>query len=242
MSRSNPTQNISHPCTRWFEWAGDKGVVRYYDKESKKNVEVGSNFKFIFLDSLSGVTGWHEKSQSGIVSNEVRDAKKDVMEVRSFKGGPLVTGIYSQIKEKVAFLGGYFATNIYIAYKGASGLEIGSLRLGGAALNSWIEFQKRNRMLLLEKAVRITGFEEGTKGKIVFRTPKFELEDATPESNAKSIELDKVLQKYLEQYLKKPVDEQHTTAQPDAPSDYDQEPLPEEPPATASETANPDDF
>ncbi len=40
MSRSNPNEIIPNPSTRWFEWGGQSGNVRYYDKEKKENVVV----------------------------------------------------------------------------------------------------------------------------------------------------------------------------------------------------------
>jgi hypothetical protein len=43
MSRSNPTDGARNPATRWFEFASgmDGGFVRYYDKESEKQVALG---------------------------------------------------------------------------------------------------------------------------------------------------------------------------------------------------------
>ena len=35
MSRSNPTDNTPNPAVRWFEWNGEQGGIRYYDKDKK---------------------------------------------------------------------------------------------------------------------------------------------------------------------------------------------------------------
>ena len=91
MSRSNPTEGIKNPSTRWFEWAGgaDGGFIRYYNKDTEKQEKVEGAFTFLLLDELSTVKGWHEPSESSIFANEVRDTRQDVFVVRSFKGGEL---------------------------------------------------------------------------------------------------------------------------------------------------------
>lgn len=87
MSRSNPTDGIKNPATRWFEWAGgDEGGIKHYDKEAKADVKVALPFTFLLLDELSTVKGWHEPSESGIYANEVRDTRQDALVVRAFKG------------------------------------------------------------------------------------------------------------------------------------------------------------
>src|SRR3990167_9486263 len=136
MSRSNPGANgAANPAVRWFEWNGEHGVVRYYDKDAKKNVDVGSEFRFVLLDERGSVRGWHDPSQSGIYSNEVKDTRQDVLVVKAFKGGPLAEGFYKDIKDRVNAVGGQFNANCYIAFRNGDGaLTIGSLRFKGAAL------------------------------------------------------------------------------------------------------------
>jgi hypothetical protein len=179
-------------------------VVRYYDKDEKKNVDVGNDFAFLVLDELGVIKGWHDASDSGITSNEVRDTTAEPFVVKSFKGGPLVQGFYRDIKDRVGNIGGQYCTNIYLAYKSATGaLAIGSLQIKGAALGAWMEFRKAHRKDIIEKAVRIKGFTEGKKGKIVFRTPKFTIVDTTEDTNAQAVALDKELQEYLNGYFSK---------------------------------------
>jgi len=205
MSRSNPQENgTPNPATRWFEWNGEDGVIRYYDKEKQERVDVGHDFGFVLLDELGSVTGWDDASGSRIYSNEVKDTRQDVLVVKSFKGGPLVEGLYKAIKDRVNSLGGSFTTNCYIAYKNGHGeLSIGSLRLKGAALGAWMDFRHEHRAELYSKGVRIVGVEEGKKGRIVFRVPVFKIVDLTEETNNAAVALDKQLQAYLATYLKK---------------------------------------
>lgn len=201
MSRSNPTENhLPNPSTRWFEWNGELGSVRYYDKTDKVNVDVGSDFTFILLDQLGSVGGWHDASQSAIYSNEVKDTRQDALVVKAFKGGTLAEGIYQQIRDKVSAVGGQFVATCYIAYK-TQHLNLGAIRFKGAALNAWVEFTKANRAGLYSKAVRISGFTEGTKGRVIYRVPKFSLVEVSDETQAAAVALDVELQTYLKAYF-----------------------------------------
>jgi hypothetical protein len=205
MSRSNPSENgTPNPATRWFEWNGELGVVRYYDKETKKNIDVGSDFTFILLDQLGTVKGWHDASDSGIYSNEVKDTRQEVMLVKSFKGGTLAEGIYASIKDRIKAEGGQFVANCYIAFKnGNGGLKLGSLRFKGAALGAWMEFCKSNRADLYTKAIHIGGFTSGKKGRIEFRMPVLSTLAISADTDKAAVELDKVLQEFLRSYLKR---------------------------------------
>ena len=247
MSRSNPTDNSPNPSTRWYEWDGSNGEIRYFDKEAKSlkdptkkgsNIPVKMPFGFILLDELASVRGWHDASDSGIFSNEVRDTRAEPLLVKSFKGGLLAEGFYSAIRDRVAAHGGHFTTNLYIGYKDAQGnLQIGSLQLKGASLNSWVEFRKANRVDVYKKAIVITGFVEGKKGNIVFRTPVFAIKDISEKADTEAKALDQLLQHYLKGYFARTATDK--VARPAAPAEGVQEhpeevpqeePEPEEPP------------
>lgn len=234
MSRSNPHDNGSpNPAVRWFEWNGEKGGIRYYDKDAKENVEVGAEFKFMLLDQLGSVRGWHEASESGIYSNEVKDTAQDVMIVKAFKGGTLAEGVYKDIKDRVNSLGGKFNANCYIAFKHGDSLAIGSLRLKGAALGAWMEFIKAHRAEVYTQAIALTGYTEGKKGRVIFRVPVFKLAPLSDASNKVATALDMELQKFLAGYLKRNKREQveATPAAEDDEPDYDA-PYPDDDPPT----------
>lgn len=205
MSRSNPTENTPNPAVRRYEWNGEAGTIRYYDKEAKKNVDVGTDFTFLLLDEMASVGGWDDSAGtngSAIYSNEVRDTRTDVLVVKSFKGGIIAEGLYAQIKNAVMVQGGQFVAKCYIAFKEDGGaLAIGSLSFKGAALAAWMEFRKQNRAELYKNAVRIHNFTEGKKGKVVFRTPVMKVAPITPATNAAAVALDKHLQEWLTAYL-----------------------------------------
>ncbi len=230
LSRSNPSENgTPNPAARWFEWNGENGTVRYYDKEAKQKVEVGSDFTFLLLDQLGSVGGWHKSSDSGIYSNEVKDTRQDALIVKSFKGGTLAEGIYADIKDKVKSQGGQFVANCYIAFKNGGGkLAIGSLKMKGAALRAWMEFGKEYKGDMYSKAIRINGFTEGKTGKVVFRMPVFSVKDTTVETHTAATALDQSLQTFLSGYFKRTkrdqVEEPHHVSDQDMDSDnYDNE-------------------
>lgn len=228
MSRSNPIENIPNPATRWFQWDGAKGLVRYYDKEASnpaaktgqgRNVELALPFHFVLLDELSSVRGWSESLGSGIYANEIRDVKSDVLIVKAFKGAPrpIAEGVYSAIRDRVKAAGAHFVTNCYIGYKLGERLILASLQFKGAALSAWMEFKRSCPTSLINgrsipdyysKAITITGSGSGRKGAIVYKFPTFTLKELSAETNAEAMRLDEILQGYLKCYLARTKTEQ----------------------------------
>lgn len=213
MSRSNPTTHSNHPCQRWHDWNGERGEITYYDKQLEKNITVADGFTFMLLDQLATVKGWHDASESGIHSNEVRDTKQEVLIVKAFKGGVIAEGHYANIRDRINSLGGHYTANCYIAFRdNGTGMQLGSIQFKGAALSKWMDFQKEHRNDMYKKAIQIKGFDEGKKGRIVYRTPKFHIRDITPDTNDEATELDRTLQTYLAQYFNRPKIEQAATS------------------------------
>jgi hypothetical protein len=220
MSRSKPEERSSNPAKRFIEWNGEHGTLQYYDRATKQNIPVAIPMQFIVLDQLASIKGWNDASESGIYSNEVKDTKADVLVVKAFKGGIIAEGFYASIKDKVGAAGGSYTASIYVATKDASGaLELNNLQFKGAALNAWIEFRKSAGDAIFKKAVKLTGFGEGKKGKVTFRFPQFSLCDISPATDAAALEVDKALQTYLAGYLGQTKVQQVET---DAPS-YEEE-------------------
>jgi hypothetical protein len=204
MSRSNPNENGNpNPAQRWFEWNGEHGSISYYDKDQAKSIDCGSDFTFMLLDRLGSVRGWHDASNSGIYSNEVKDTRQEVLVVKSFKGGTLAEGVYKYIKDKVNSQGGQFVASCYIAFKLDEKLSIGNIRFKGAALGAWMEFEKANRSVLYKKAIGIRGFTEGKKGRVTFRVPVLKTADISADTDAAATALDRELQEFLKGYLAK---------------------------------------
>jgi hypothetical protein len=236
MSRSNPTDGVRNPSTRWFEWAGgdDGGFVKWYDKEAKEYRKVELPFTFLLLDELSTVKGWHEPSESSIYANEVRDTRQETLVVKAFKGGELATGLYGNIKDTIVAKGGHYHASIYIAYKDGEELKLGNLGLKGAASGAWMDFKKKTstkdgKRAYYVDAVQIVGFDQAKKGATNFRVPKFALKVTQPATDAQAVALDAELQAFLTAYLKRPKAE---AASGGAPPDegVDDIPLPDKSP------------
>lgn len=216
MSRSNPTDGVKNPSTRWFQWAGgdEGGYVKWYDKEAKTDRKLEGPFAFLLLDELSSVKGWHEPSESSIYANEVRDLRQDALVVKSFKGGELASGLYTSIKDRIVAKGGHYHGSIYIAFKEGDELKLGNLGLKGAALGAWMEFKKsaptkkdasgKNVKAYFVDAVAVTGFEEAKKGATTYRVPRFALKQVSEETNQQALALDEELQAFLADYFRRP--------------------------------------
>ena len=202
MSRSNQNNNSgnANPCKYFIDWKN--GSFVYYDKEAGENVDLGYNITFLVLDQLSTVKGWHDESNSGIWSNEVRDTRTETMNVKAFKGGDLVSGLYSDIKDKVKGLGGRYVRSMYVAMKvDGDTLELANLQLKGAALAEWSAFYNDNRNEIYDAAVEVTGADARKKGATKFNVPIFALKKVSEETNETAKSLDTVLQNYLSGYL-----------------------------------------
>lgn len=206
MSRSNPEVS-QNPSVRWFEWDGENGNVRYYDKEEEKNINVDLPFTFLVLDQLGTVKGWHNESESGIYANEVKRVDQQPLTVKAFNGGVIAEGLYTEIKDTVKAKGGRYVSSIYVAFKKGNELVIGNLALKGAALSAWMDFTRKAGKKLYDKAVTLHDFVEGSKGSIVYRVPQFNLKDISEETNQDAIELDKSLQEYLKNKLTAPAED-----------------------------------
>jgi hypothetical protein len=203
MSRSNPTEKQPNPASRFYEWSGKNGNLTHYDKDKKEEVKTEIPFTFLLLDELATIKGWHDPSDSGIYSNEVRDTRGDVLVVKSFKGGTIAEGLYSQIKDRIKAQGGHFVANLYIAYRDQEKLVLGALQFKGAALHAWSDFRREHPEEVYKKAVSIIATKEGKKGSVTFQTPIFDLKDVSEKTNTEAKEIDSELQKYLGSYFKR---------------------------------------
>jgi hypothetical protein len=197
MSRSQPT--LTSPVTKFFRWYGKEGKLAHYDKEAEKEVKVKLPFRFLVLDELATIAGYSNDDQSGFWSNEVRSVAHEEFTVRTSKGTKEV-GLYKDLAYSKS-KGAKYAKSIYIAYEEGDEHVIGNFKATGAALTTWIDFSKKNRVM--NGAVVLKGSEEAKKGATVYFVPIFEYVPVTPEENDRAIELDKQLQIYLSQYLSK---------------------------------------
>ena len=196
MSRAdNYRPTIESPVKKYLSWSSNDKCFKYYDKEQAKDVLVKLPLTFVHLDELATIKGWHEASESGIYSNEVRSTRLEELNVRSFKGGEIIKGIYQDIKLRVQGAGGVFHTSIYVYLNG----EIVNLSFKGAALMGWSDFAKENRKSFLGNTIEILTSAEGKKGAVKFSTPVFTLgKPIALSENEKAEDAYGALKSYLE--------------------------------------------
>jgi hypothetical protein len=204
MSRSSNNGPVN-PCTRWFEWSGSNGKLKYWDKEKEENVFVEAPFTFLVLDQLNTVSGWSDDAQSGIWANEVRNLKMEPLTVRT-RAGIAGKGLYDSVKN---INGARFAKSIYIGYyDGDRVLKLGNLRAVGACLAAWIEFSRGRNVQ--KGAITLSGATEGKKGRNKYFIPTFEAKESVSEATEESaIALDKELQEYLNAYFRNSISEEY---------------------------------
>lgn len=195
MSLSNSVE-LKNPAVKQFEWSGDNGGFRWYNKETKERIDIDLPFTFLVLDTLSTVRGYSDSDTSGYYSNEVRDLKKEPFTVRT-KQGVKATGLYADLFYQCP--GMKYTQSVYIAYYEGEELVIGNLQLKGAAVSAWIEYRKKNK--IYKVAIDVSESVQGKKGKTIFQIPVFHSTPASEETINDAIELDKTLQEYLTAYL-----------------------------------------
>lgn len=201
MSRSNNT-NLINPATIRYEWNGESGGFKYFDKskgEKGERVHVPLPFTFLVLDILSTIKGYSDNLKCGFWSNEIRNTKTDELTVRS-KRGIEAEGLYQTVIANRGIVGAKYCQSVYIAvYNEKRELVIANLSLVGSALSAWIEYRKKNDVY--KGAIKVGDMIEKKKGKTVYFEPVFTPVDVKPETDAKAKELDAELQKYLTSYL-----------------------------------------
>lgn len=162
---------VESPVKKYLSWSSNDKCFNFYDKETKENKKLTLPLTLVHLDEMSTVKGWHDSSASGIYSNEVRSTRNEELNVRAFKGGDLVKGIYQDIKLKVQSLGGHYCSSIYAFVDN----EIVNISLKGSGLMAWSDFTKDNRKSFLGNVIEVKAAAEGKKGAVKYTTPTFTL-------------------------------------------------------------------
>lgn len=172
MSRADEfNKSYEKPAARYIEWSSDEKQFRYWDKDEQKEFLIPLPFKFVVLMERHTIRGFDDDSNSRIYANEVEDLKTEELTVKSFEGGLIAKGTYSNIKDLVQKSGGHYAKSIYI--QTLTG-EVWNINLKGSAVFAWGEFVKKDRKQLISHSVAVTSAEELKKGKIDYSIPVFE--------------------------------------------------------------------
>ncbi len=155
------------PVVKYLSWSSNDKCFTYWDKASSSNKKVALPFNMIHLADMSTIKGWHDASSSGIYSNEVKSTKNEELNVRAFKGGELIKGLYRDIKDRVNALGGDYHASVYGFING----EIVNISLKGAALKAWSDFATENRSSFLGSYIAFTGALDAKKGSVKYSVP-----------------------------------------------------------------------
>ena len=227
MSKSNPP--LQNPCKKFIDYSGDTGLFSYYNKETKKKVEVPMPLYFEVLDELFTITGFYESTESWLYSNEVSTVK-EILKVKCWgKGGVNIVGSYNDIKNDVKAIGGKYTKSVYaMLINPDRSVELVNFKFHGAALNGWID--KKFNVNNFITSVAETVLEK--KGATKYQKPVFLPIALDPELDKKAVEMDRMIQAYLKEYKAK--QSELETAAAEVVTAPEETPMPEE-----GETYNP---
>lgn len=152
--------HVANPCKRFLKYSS--GVLKEYNKETKKNIELKPPITFYEVATLGCVTGWHELSNSSIFSNEVFDGQTPFV-VKSQLQEVLGKGLWKDIKESVKAKGGRYTASIYALMDE----QLVNIKISGAALQSWFNKKEGTRILF-------SGNSDEKKGSVSYKIPVFE--------------------------------------------------------------------
>ena len=203
MSRKDEFKSVStNPAAKFLEWDSNSGAFKWYDKESGQNKFVKAPFKFVVLKELHTIKGWHDKSESGIYSNEVASLN-DRLEVKSFKGGPIISGLYRDIKDQLQ--GGVYNKSIYVMLGDGS---LANISMKGAVVATWGDFTKKSRARLSDEWVAVLKHEDMKKGSVKYTIPVFEYKNTLTDSEGEMADKAYAIMKdYLTGYFGKASEE-----------------------------------
>lgn len=172
----------TNPVIKWLEWKSKQKCFSYYDKEQGKNVDVKLPFKFLTIDIFHTIKGWHEKSNSGIYANEVRQIISDELDVKSYGDGDIAKGLYKDVKDTVNKVGGHYCKSIYVMLESG---ELCNIQLKGSAVQSWGDFTQKATRRLPDEWVEVVGAEDKKKGAVNYSVPTFEFKGSLTEDEGK---------------------------------------------------------
>ena len=202
MSRTRQGSQVKSPCEEFLKWSGSEGCWKSYDKETKQNIDIPHDIRFLFLDQLATITGFSDSMNAGLWSNEVRSTKRDKLMIHAGKN-LVFTGLYADAKTAVQ--GAKYAQSVYALALLDGEYKLINLKLSGAALTAWITLQETvggSRKLEGNVAVTVSGVEDKKKGATKFKVPIFETDKAETDEEEMAAAADEKLQAYLDEYLK----------------------------------------
>lgn len=168
----NQSAGSSNPAQKFLSWKSNEKAFSYYNKEKGENITLPLPLKFQFLEDFHTVKGWHDKSESGIYSNEVKYISKESLTVKAFKGGEIASGIYSDIRSKVRDNGGVYHRSVYVVLEDGT---IANIALKGSAVSAYSDFMNENSNKVESQWIVVSGAKDMKKGATKYSTPIFEI-------------------------------------------------------------------
>ncbi len=190
-------QKVVNPVEKWIGYKGGDGIFSYYCDEQQQKVELELPLRFIVLDEMIKVSGYHKPTNGGIYSNEVRSTRNEPLHVQQFKGVDELKGYYSEIKDSIVAWGGKFTKSVYCALITPGGyLEMVNIQFKGAAFSAWLSYTKKKN--LADWIISITDTEPATNGSIQYQIPVFSKEPITDKLLQDATQMDIDLQNYFQ--------------------------------------------
>lgn len=194
-----PERKSTNPANKFLQWSSNDKCFKYFDKEKEENVLVPLPLRFVILENYHTVKGWHEKSESGIYSNEVFMIGQEELVVKSFKGGLIAKGLYNNNKEVIHNAGGHYARSIYAV---TDKLELINISLKGSAVSEYSNFVKEFGDDFTKSWVKVEKADERKKGSVKYSVPVFE-KDKDIKDKSKLQPFANELQEYILEYMNK---------------------------------------
>ena len=200
----NKTEGSSNPAKKFLEWKSNDKCFAYYNRETKEQVQVNLPLKFQFLEHFHNVKGWNDASESGIYSNEVKFISKEPLKVKSFKGGDIAEGLYSEIRSKIRDAGGKYYRSVYAVDENGS---IINLQFKGAVVSAYSDFMNENEGKAESAWIEVLDFKEMKKGATKYTVPNFTIgKSFTKDQNETANDCYKDIVDYFDKYTAKSVE------------------------------------
>jgi len=207
-----PTTSSHNPAQKFLNWKSNEKCFAYYDKEAKQEVNIELPFKFLFIEHYHTVKGWHGGSDKGIFANEVYSLAKQSLNVRTFGGVKIASGLYNDIKDTVKAQGGVYYRSVYIMLEDGT---LANLQLKGASVGGlkkeqsikkidvqgYSDFYNANKHLLDNQWIEVNEAADGKKGATKYSVPVFTLGHAIgTDADALATRCAQKLQEYINHY------------------------------------------
>lgn len=207
MSRNSKL--VENPAIRTFKWKNEKfdkkskSVTRetgwyYWDKTANNgdgaDIMVEMPVSFLWLESAQSYTGYNQKTEKGLYSNEILSSPDAVKKYGRLQldlksdGETLLSGFYADIKEEAKGMGAKFCIPVYAAMEIDGEYQIVRFLMTGSSGSAWMEFNNRqNNMTKMIVCSDKKSVEMKTGD--TYDEPVFKYIAATPEQVEKANEL-----------------------------------------------------